>query len=246
MKIELDFSKNARANAADYYDSAKKFRKKAAGAAEALKKTRRAGLVVREAPAKAKKQKRKWFGEFHYFTATGGFLVVAGKDAKQNELLVAKHLTDADLFFHADVVGASTTILKNGLRAPAAAKEEAAQWACCYSRAWKTGLGSADAYCVPKAQVSKHSHGEFVGKGAFMITGEREWFTNTPLELRVCLDAENEVLAEPMRKPGKGTVLRPDGTAKDEVIGRLKKRFPKAALDALAFAVPGASAVQGE
>lgn len=243
MELELDFTKSARENAAHYFESAKKYKRKSAGAERALKKTRSKGIGAGETRAvAARKVKRKWTDDFHHFTTSGGLLVVAGKDAKQNELLVSKHLTEHDLFFHADVVGASATILKNGLEAGDACKREAAQWACCYSRAWKSGSAIADAYCVPKERVSKYSHGEFVGKGAFVIKGEREWFKNTPLELR--LRFGESLVAEPALKPGEGVLLSPGGEDKDLVVKALKKRFPKAQQEELAFAVPGASALQ--
>lgn len=243
MKIELDPKKSAFKNAADYFEAAKKFKRKAAGALKAMAATKAKGIAAKQAPAgKAKAAKRKWFEDFHSFATSEGLLVVAGKDAKQNELLVAKHLKENDLFFHADVVGAAATILKDGLHASATSKKEAAQWACCYSRAWKAGSGVADAYCVKKDQVSKYSHGEFVGKGAFMIYGEREWFRNTPLALRASFDGR--LVMEPALKPGKGVVLVPGGIAKEAVAAELKKRFPQASRDELAFAVPGNASLQ--
>ncbi len=243
MEIELDFTKSARGNAARYYEAAKKYKRKSAGAERALKKTKSRG--IKAAPKKAvqtRRKKYKWFEQFHYFTTSGGLVVVAGKDAKQNELLVSKYLTERDLFFHADVVGASATILKDGLKAGDACKREAAQWACCYSRAWKSGSAVADAYCVNKEQVSKYSHGEYVGKGAFVISGEREWFKNTLLELRVRFG--ESAVAEPAVKEGEGIRLSPGGSEKIEVVKALKSKFPAASQEELAFIVPGASALQ--
>ncbi|EJW04606.1 hypothetical protein EDEG_01190 [Edhazardia aedis USNM 41457] len=43
-------------------------------------------------------------------------LVIAGRSAQENDLLVKKHLSNDDLFFHADVAGAATVILKNGVK----------------------------------------------------------------------------------------------------------------------------------
>jgi len=245
MKITIDVYKNARRNAAYYYEQAKRFEKKAAGALKAAEDNRAGGLGAKQVSKKAKPSKRKWFEGFHWFVTSEGLLVVAGKDAKQNELLVAKHLAENDLFFHADVVGASATILKNGSHSRQESRAEAAQWACCYSRAWKQGAGSADAYGVKKEQVSKYSHGESVGKGAFMIFGEREWFKNTELALRVFFDEGKEALAVfPALKQGKGVLLAPGGLAKESVGAELKKRFPRASKDDLAFAVPGDASLQ--
>ena len=41
------------------------------------------------------------------------YLVVSGRDAQQNELLVKRYLRPGDLYVHADLHGAATTILRN-------------------------------------------------------------------------------------------------------------------------------------
>jgi hypothetical protein len=90
-----------------------------------------------------------------------------------------------DLFFHADIQGAPTTILKDGQKASDEEKGEAAQWAASYSSAWKTGAAAVDVYAVKPQQVGKNAAGGYVGRGAFVIEGEREWFRETKLELRI-------------------------------------------------------------
>jgi len=40
--------------------------------------------------------------------------VVSGRDAQQNELLVKRYLRAHDLYVHADLHGAATTIVRNG------------------------------------------------------------------------------------------------------------------------------------
>lgn len=63
--------------------------------------------------------------------------------------------------------------------------EEAAQFAASYSAAWKEGMGSVDVYAARKEQVSKHSHGEYVPKGGFVIKGDRKWFKNIELKMLI-------------------------------------------------------------
>ena len=45
-----------------------------------------------------KQPKKKWHFEYLFFTTSGGNLVAAGKNAKQNDELAAKHLSENDLF----------------------------------------------------------------------------------------------------------------------------------------------------
>ncbi|MFA5105776.1 MAG: NFACT RNA binding domain-containing protein [Candidatus Micrarchaeia archaeon] len=194
MKIGIDFTKSARENAQAYFDQSKEARRKAQGAAAALGKTReQIGNLASKSEAGEKsakpqvkvKRELKWFEKFHNFTTTGGLLVIAGRDASQNDLIYSKYLDDSDLFFHADIQGAPATVLKGGRDAPLPEKKEAAQFAASYSSAWKVGSPSVDVYCVLKSQLSKHAQGGFIPKGGFGISGQREWFRGTRLGLRI-------------------------------------------------------------
>ena len=81
-----------------------------------------------------------WFEKFYWFVTSENYLVIAGRDVQQNELLVKKYLTKGDLYFHADCHGAASTILKNccvdGLL-PQNSIEEAATFALARSKAWE-------------------------------------------------------------------------------------------------------------
>lgn len=212
MKIELYQGETANEAAQRYFKKAKSAREKR----EALQKSvsenqaklikinatierektsasNSAAAASLAAAAKTKKVERKdraWFDKFHTFTTSNGFQVLAGKDAKQNERLVADHLEKDDVFFHADIQGAAATVFKTNHATLETLREkneqdlkEAAQWAASFSSAWKKGLGAVDVYCVTGANVSKYSPGEFVAKGAFMVYGKKDWFRHTLLEL---------------------------------------------------------------
>ena len=234
MDFLVDPQKTALQNAADYYEKAKKFARKAEGARKSLGKK-----TTKKKPKKKQgKAKRKWFHEFHWFRSSNGLLCVAGKNAKQNEFLVAKHLDGADLFFHADVNGAPATILKKGREAREQDLLEAAQWACAYSRAWKGGSLVADAYAVEKEQVSKYSHGEFVGKGAFMIYGERKWFRNLPVKIKL-LKEGNKVRAVPPAFPGGGIELQPGPLSKQEAAAKIHGEWSGVSPSSIESVLPG-------
>ncbi len=190
MEIEIDLSKSAQQNANEYFQKAKKAKRKAEGAKQSI-----AELEKRLAHAKEKLEKessekqirqivkREWYEKFHWFFASNGMLAIGGRDAEQNEIINSRYFENNDLFFHADVYGADVVILKNGKVAERAVKEEAAQFAACHSSAWKRGLSSADVYALKKEQVSKSKSGGSLGVGSFAMQGEREWFKNMSLEL---------------------------------------------------------------
>ncbi len=237
MKLELDVRRNLNENAADYYDQAKKLKEKVKGAEKALEETKRqlAELERKQAEAKPEKPKfrikraKEWFEKFRWFFSSDGFLVIAGKDATQNDMLFSKYCEDGDLFFHADIQGAPTTIVKNGLNAPEKTLEEAAQFAASYSTAWKIGSAMVDVYAVKKEQVSKKAMGGFVGKGAFAISGERKWFRGVKLSVLVGVNSSGLSCA-----PAKATSARfdkfvslaPGGRKeKGEIAKELAKKF---------------------
>lgn len=193
MKVELGFRKSVQENAAAYYEESKKCRGKADRAEKAaqetekkLKELEKDISAEKEKPAakiRVKKEK-EWFEKFHWFKTSKGRLCVAGRDARQNEVLAGKHLQEGDLFFHAEIHGAPATILKEGAKAGAEEKKEVAQFSGSYSSAWKLGTATVDVYAVTPSQVSKRTEaGESAGKGGFIIRGEREWFKNTELGL---------------------------------------------------------------
>lgn len=194
MKIRLDWRKSARENATHHYSLSKEYAKKAQGAAQAIEETKReladagkenATQDKLASAAPKMKRKKEWFEKYRWFYTSGGRLVVAGRDAKQNDYLVAKTMAEKDLFFHADIQGAPATILADGKNASGQEKKETAQFAASHSSAWKTGAAGVDVYAVEKSQLSKHAQGGFVGAGGFAIAGGREWFPSTALGLAV-------------------------------------------------------------
>lgn len=47
------------------------------------------------------------------FISSENYLVVSGRDMQQNELLVKRYLRKGDVYVHAELHGASTTVVKN-------------------------------------------------------------------------------------------------------------------------------------
>ncbi|QQR92634.1 MAG: DUF814 domain-containing protein [Candidatus Iainarchaeum archaeon] len=185
MKIAIDFSKTAQQNALHYFDQAKKLKQKIKGAEEGMQKvqSKLAELAKKDHSLPQKKspqllRKKEWFEKFHWCYTRHGLLVVGGRDAHSNEALVKKHLEDRDWYFHADIHGAPHCVLKEGkARAKKEDMEDAAAFAALFASGWKKGLFSVRVYSVSNEQVSKKAPaGESLGKGAFMIYGERKWF----------------------------------------------------------------------
>ena len=111
--IEIDITLSVYANARNMFVSKKHAQVKEIKTLEASAK---ALDTVEHQVAKAmSKQKiitnlkaiRKvhWFEKFHWFISSEGYLVLSGRDAQQNELLVKKYMRQEDIYVHANLNG---------------------------------------------------------------------------------------------------------------------------------------------
>ncbi len=224
MGVRIKLGKNAQESAVYYHQLAKKIRKKAEGLEKAILETKK---KIRRADGKerVKKEKkvrivreRKWYESFGWSFTNSGKMILFGRNAKQNDLVFARHMEEGDLFFHADIRGGSATILKNGVGAKKEDREFAAVIAASFSKAWVKGFSQADAYSVEKEQLSKHAAGGYVGAGGFAIAGKRDWYKNTPLKIRVGVDSEGRAAigAENADWMKKSVLVVPGKNAKGE------------------------------
>jgi hypothetical protein len=187
MEAELDYTKSAQENANAYFEKSKEAKRKVEGAEQAIKKLElkvveleKHKLVSKEIK---KSEEREWYEKFYWFFASNGMLAIGGRSAQQNELINSKYFDKDDLFFHANIFGASVVVLKNGVNASDEAKAEAAQFAACFSSAWENGQSSVDVFSAGREKVSKSESKGYLGTGSFLISGDREWYRNMKLEL---------------------------------------------------------------
>ncbi len=243
--VKLYLEKSLGENAELYYEKAKKAKHKLEGAKIAYENTKKKlreveELIEEEAKKelnvrKLEKRKKKWFEKFRWFLSSEGFLVLAGKDASTNEILVKKHMEENDLYCHADVYGAPHVVIKGGKKAGEKTIFEACQFAVSMSKAWSRGVYSEDAYWAYPEQVTKKTpSGEYLGKGAFMVYGKRNWFHGLPLKLAVgIVPYENEefIICAPedaiKTYTDRYVVIRPGNLKKSELVKRIKRIFEK-------------------
>jgi predicted ribosome quality control (RQC) complex YloA/Tae2 family protein len=263
----------------ELFNRAKELERKAKGAEEAMSKLRerieelklegeRLSASVRESSVRVIYGAKEWFERFRWFITTGGKLVIAGRDATQNEVIVRNYLKPWDLFVHADIPGAAAVIMK--LRGPneEVSEEdllEATRYAASYSRAWVMGLSVLDVFYVRGEQVTKKApSGEYLGKGSFMIYGNRGWVRNVELRLGVGVRVDHindtalvRLITAPPEAIGALTnyyvVIRPGSKDKNEVgkaiYEEFKGKVPGLArvvnVDNVVEALPGPSIIEG-
>jgi predicted ribosome quality control (RQC) complex YloA/Tae2 family protein len=205
LSFGLDLRKTLFESASEFYRRSKRAKQKMEGAqaalndslsrlAEAKARVDEAHALELVKPAEAlgelekrRVKRKKWFEKFRWFVSSDGFLVVAGKDAVTNEVLIKKYTDSGDIVFHADVVGAPFVVVKiEELEPREECLREAAEFAAAFSRGWREGFASADVYWVKPEQLSKGGpSGESVGHGAFVVRGERNWMRGVPLRTAV-------------------------------------------------------------
>ncbi len=240
-RVTLLRDRPVRDSATTLFEEAKRLKGKLAGAEAALAETegklRRAG-ELRPAGARpsgpgatgtAPPRKSHWFERFRWFFSSEGILVIGGRDATSNDLIVRRYLREGDVYVHADVHGAPSVIVKHPAPgAPGAGDttlREAGQWGFCFSKAWRAGLASGTAFWVTPDQVSKAgASGEFVARGAWVIHGSKNFLRDLPAELAlgtITVDGETLWTAAPpdaVRARGTIRVLLSPGEERERAV----------------------------
>jgi len=126
-------------------------------------------------------------------------LVIGGRDATSNEIVIKKHAEANDLVFHTDMAGSPFFVVKSeGKQIGEKTKEESSDATCTFSRAWKLGLQTSSVFYVTPEQVSKKTKaGEYMGKGAFMIYGKTNYINNK-VNLAVGITKDLKIMAGPL------------------------------------------------
>jgi predicted ribosome quality control (RQC) complex YloA/Tae2 family protein len=205
MKITLDLNKSLEENASYYFELAKTAKKKADGAREALEHTKKKLVTLEKdlekkaaeeaLKAKAKERKKEWYEKFRWFITTEGLLVIGGRDATTNEIVIKKHTDPEDLVFHTEMAGSPFVVIKG--KPSDISIEEAAVFTACYSKAWKAGRTASEVFYVNPDQVTKEAPaGEYIVKGAFMIYGKKN-ILSVPLKLFIGKMEDGKIMAGP-------------------------------------------------
>jgi predicted ribosome quality control (RQC) complex YloA/Tae2 family protein len=195
--FSLDLTRSIQANAAIYYERAKKTERKQEGARKALQETQtkmqelqkhlieKTEEVIEEAPIK--KKEKAWYEKFRWFNSSDGFLVIGGRDATTNEIIIKKYTEATDIVFHADIVGAPFVVIKTEGKTPSEQTiNEAAQLAASYSKAWRELFHAIDVYWVHPNQLSKSPPpGQYLEKGSFIVHGKKNYLRKIPLSIAI-------------------------------------------------------------
>lgn len=200
LLVPVDIDLTAHANARRHYEQRKNAAAKMEKAVEVKDRTIKAASkkaeseaqkLEEEAVAASIRATRKafWFEKFYWFVSSENYLVVAGRDAQQNDLLVKRYMGPGDVYVHADVEGASSVIVKNRKRGasmkyfdlPKVTLDQAGLFAMCRSAAWDSKIITS-AWWVRSTQVAKTTtSGVYLPAGNFAIRGKKNFLNPTQL-----------------------------------------------------------------
>lgn len=170
--LTIDLNKSVEQNAAVYYEKAKKAKRKLEGALAVVRRYEQELQKLERPKPEAKETKkavkREWFEKYRWFYSSEGFLVIGGRDATTNDMIIKKHAAADDIVFHTDMAGSPFFVIKTEGKKPGnATMQEAADATCSFSRAWKLGLSTQSVFHVAPEQVTKTANtGEYLTKGA--------------------------------------------------------------------------------
>lgn len=190
-KVDIDLSMTAFANATRYFEQMKKVQTKLEKTLEA---SERALKIAEKKSARSLEKnqitaeinlmrKRLWFEKFNWFISSENFLVISGRDAQQNELIVKRYMQKDDIYVHAEMHGSASCVIKNptGKPVPHLTLTEAGTMCVCRSSAWDAKIVTS-AYWVYAHQVSKTAPtGEYLTTGSFMIRGKKNFLAPSQL-----------------------------------------------------------------
>ncbi|KAK2949274.1 putative Ribosome quality control complex subunit NEMF [Blattamonas nauphoetae] len=192
--VRLDLSLSAQANSRKFFDQMRELqndlKKARAGAVQAIKAAReKAEIKVQKATEVKEKQMKKvrrrfWFEKFDWFVTSDGFLVLCGRDATTNEMIVKRYMKEDDIYVHANIAGAASLLIKGkkGIHAGLSENEcgipprtilEAGVMAAAHTKGWSKGVMDVGAWWVRPNQVKVAAPtGQFMGKGSFLVVGK--------------------------------------------------------------------------
>jgi hypothetical protein len=182
--------------------------------------------------AKPRKGKR-WYETYRWFISSEGNVVVAGKNALQNDSVIKSRFKEGDAAFHADIHGAAFVVAKadgEGKVGPLTVKE-AAEFAAAHSKAWASGFTEVDVSQFRPGTLSKTApDGAKLPRGSFHANGTEAVHEKVDVRLSVGVSVGDDGVAGvfagplmPVRKSCRYFVtIQPGGMEGNELAQKIK------------------------
>lgn len=198
LAVDIDLALSPWSNARQYYDQKKsaavKEQKTLQSSTKAFKNTEKKISTELKKGIKQEKQILRplrvpmWFEKFIFFISSENYLVLAGKDAQQNDILYRKYLKKGDIYVHADLDRAIPVIIKNNNKnpedpIPPSTLSQAGTLTIATSNAWDS-KAVMSAWWVEAEQVSKLTPaGDILNPGEFFVRDPKNFLPPAQLLL---------------------------------------------------------------
>lgn len=182
MRIILDTQLSAAKNASKLFDRSKKLKRKLEGTKKAIIKIEKELKQTSSPNKKVKKRdmteidrKSEWFEKFKWFITSSGFLVVGGRDAHSNDVILKLHSDKEEPVFHTEMPGSPFCVIKlDGKKSvDKESMDETAQFCGSNSRAWKMQINPVEVMQVKREQLKKTGG---LKAGSWRVFGKRKLF----------------------------------------------------------------------
>ncbi|MCD7782111.1 MAG: NFACT family protein [Methanosphaera sp.] len=246
VTVQIDTNTGIPESTEKYYNKGKKAKRKITGVKEAMENTKREikkledkkldeMTILEEKQQRREKRELKWYEKLRWFVSRDGYLVIGGRDANSNDMVVKKYSSNNDMYLHCDIHGAPSTIIQNPNGnmedIPESTIYDAACFASSYSSAWSEGFSTYDAYWVSLDQVSKTPNpGEYLNRGAFVIRGHKNYVRNVPVLIAIGVveyDNDKRIMAGPVESVSNMSnnfvIVKPGFTKKEKISKQILK-----------------------
>lgn len=194
IKIKIYYDRNVYKNLTLYHLNKKHYLEKKTKAIIILESSKKSGKSKNITKIIEKinldNRKKYWFEDYRWFYSSDGYIIISGRNAEQNEVVVKKYLEKNDIYVHTDFHGSSSCVIKNhtpDVDIPISTLEQAGNFVICWSKSW-TSVIPDRAYWVYSEQVSKTAPtGEYLSTGSMMIRGSKNYLSMATMELGICL-----------------------------------------------------------
>jgi len=228
FEIRIKLNKKIENKIDEFYNKIKKLKSKIEGAKKTIETLSKREIIKTKILKKIEiKKVQKWYEKFRWFYTKENNLVIGGRDATTNEILIKKYMEKDDLVFHTIEPGSPFFILKSKNPDPSEINDVAIATAS-YSKQWSNKVSSSEVFYVKSEQVSKNANpGEFLNKGSFMIRGKKN-FLKVKLGITIG-NSEGKVIGGPFSSINNKTKnyvkLTPGFNKKSDVAKKISKKL---------------------
>lgn len=180
----LDYTLDGYANLSKLYDQLKKYKRKMETTKNLYDNTNLLAITknkkkITPPDTFIEKRKEHWYEKYKWFISSENHLVILGRNSTQNEEIVKKHMEKCEVWFHSDVPGSGSAVIK-GIENPSISEShEVATYLMSHTHAWNQE--SPNNVIFTKGENVYKT--ENLAKGSFHIKGKVQMIKHPKMEL---------------------------------------------------------------